>query len=407
VLKILSYVQHLYGVGHVFRAKRVAEALSARGHAVDLVLGGFEVPGLRVDGPTRHQLTPIRTVDGTYQHLVTREDRPIDDALMDERRDALLALYDTARPDVLVLEGFPLARRKFRFELIPLLERAKASDPRPLVVVSARDVLQRPARAKRIDEALQTFADFCDALLVHGDAAGSAMTESFPELAKLQGQTHFTGLVGPVQTRASGSGSDADVTGVDVVVSAGGGAVGETLLRAAIQGKPLSRMARARWLVLAGPNLSDGAFAELGDLAATHDVRLERFHPDLRGVMQNAALSISQAGYNTVADVLTTACRAVFVPFAEHGQNEQPARAHALQAIGRAMVVDEAGLTPERLARAIDAALALPEPIPRAFDGAVESAKIVERLASDRPASNKHQTSITDDLHQRRLGPTD
>ena len=43
--RVLFYVQHLLGIGHVARASRVAGALAEDGFAVTVVTGGTAVPG--------------------------------------------------------------------------------------------------------------------------------------------------------------------------------------------------------------------------------------------------------------------------------------------------------------------------------------------------------------------------
>ncbi len=51
--------------------------------------------------------------------------RPVGERWKAERRAALLAAFRAADPDVLLIEMFPFGRRRFRFELLPLLEAAR------------------------------------------------------------------------------------------------------------------------------------------------------------------------------------------------------------------------------------------------------------------------------------------
>jgi predicted glycosyltransferase len=382
-LRILSYVQHLKGVGHVFRAKRIAEAMAARGHDVTLVLGGFEIPGLEVAGVTTHQLTPIRAGDDGYTTLVTRGDALVGEDLMHARRDTLLDLLERTQPDAILLEGFPLARRKMRFELIPMLERAHEMTPRPVVFTSARDILERPRKPERVVEAIETFERFCDCLLVHGDRQAGEVSESFPEVAKLADRTIYTGLVGPTKTQSA-----AATERYDIIASAGGGAVGLPLLSAAIEAKSRSAAADLKWLVLTGPNLKQTDFDLLSDLGDRHGVTVSRFHPDLRSLMAGARVSIQQAGYNTVADLLVTRCAGVLVPYAAGVETEQTVRADALEARGRVVVVREAELSQDTLAAGIDQALQMDVPEWRIdLNGAEASAIAVEQDVARRRQS--------------------
>ena len=118
--------------------------------------------------------------------------------------------------------------------------------------------------------------------------------------------------------------------------------------------------------------------ADAGGSAAA-GVSVRAFVPDLAALLARARVSVSQAGYNTVADLLAARCRAVLVPYAEGGETEQPRRAAILADRGLAVVVEEAQLTPAALATAIDAALALPDPVfAVALDGADRTRSLIE-----------------------------
>src|SRR5690606_24439847 len=93
---------------------------------------------------------------------------------------------------------------------------------------------------------------------------------------------------------------------------------------------------------------------------ASEDIVVERARPDFPDLLKRARASVSQAGYNTVLDILTAGCPAVLVPFAQVKETEQQQRAEALARRGRAVVTSERTLTPEALAAAVDDAIALP-----------------------------------------------
>jgi predicted glycosyltransferase len=157
--------------------------------------------------------------------------------------------------------------------------------------------------------------------------------------------------------------------------------VGRELIRTAIAAKPLSRLASARWLAVTGPNIAAGELDELRRAGSRSDVAVERFVPDLARVLANARLSISQAGYNTVADILVARCRAVLVPFAAGGETEQTRRAELLEKRGLGVAVAEADLSAERLAEAVDRAMALPPPgLEVNLGGAARTATILKEL---------------------------
>jgi predicted glycosyltransferase len=93
---------------------------------------------------------------------------------------------------------------------------------------------------------------------------------------------------------------------------------------------------------------------------------------------------VSQAGYNTVLELLAHRVRAVVVPYEGSG-DEQPLRAGLLAERGLLEVVPEPALSPARLAAAMDATLGRPDfPAPARLDldGATRSVEILAELAA-------------------------
>ena len=62
--RILFYVQHLLGIGHLMRAGTLARALEAAGFDVLIVSGGTHVPGFDPGAARVVQLPPV-----SYTHL--------------------------------------------------------------------------------------------------------------------------------------------------------------------------------------------------------------------------------------------------------------------------------------------------------------------------------------------------
>ncbi len=101
------------------------------------------------------------------------------------------------------------------------------------------------------------------------------------------------------------------------------------------------------------------------DVAALHasageNVIVEPVRSDFPSLLRNAALSISQAGYNTVVETLCHGDRAVLVPFGTARETEQADRARVLVERGMVAAVAPDALTPASLAAAISRAWAGP-----------------------------------------------
>ncbi len=384
---VLVYVQHLLGIGHLMRARQIAEALADHGFDVHLVTGGMPIGGRMPRGVRTVQLPAIRVSDASFTPLRDATFEPIDDAYRTRRRELLLAAYAEAAPSAVLFETFPFGRRALRFELLPLLERIDATRPRPLVVSSIREILQLQHKPEREREMLAWAARWFDAIFVHGDRRFARFEDTFSFAGELLPPVHYTGFVAarPIAERnAADGGRD------EIVVSAGGGGVGVDLLATALAAQPHSRFRDRTWRVLAGPNITDAGFERLQSIAGKRAI-VERARVDFADVLQRAFVSISQAGYNTTLDVLASGARAVFVPFTGNGETEQRARGLRLAALDLAVVVDDRALTPLTLAQAVDDA-ATREAWGRwdfACDGATQTAVLLARLLDDRARAGR------------------
>ena len=385
--RVLFYVQHLQGVGHLYRAARIARAMAAAGLAVDLVSGGRPVPGLNAGSATLHQLAPLQCPDGDFANLRDGRGDPVDEAFKDRRREALLALFRESVPDAVIIEAFPFGRRQMGFELLAFLEAAASRDPKPLIVCSVRDILQVGKKPERPRETVDRINRFFERVLVHGDPAFAAREETFPAAGKFAAKVHYTGTgADPAPAGASDTdGNEGDQAGGEVLVSAGGGATDSgALLRAALAARPLSNLKDRPWRLLAGPNLAEDERAALV-AAAPKGVTVEANRDDFPSLLSRCAVSVSQAGYNTVAELLRAGCRAVVVPYSASGETEQSFRAGRLHERGLAQVVEETALNPKTLAAAVDAAAGGPAPETGGIDldGAENSAQLVKSWLGD------------------------
>ena len=381
-MRAMLYVQHLLGIGHLARTSHIAAALHRAGAEVTVVTGGLPVQGF--PGPdVGHVALPPVVAGAGFAGLVDGRGDAIDDAFRAGRRDRLLAAFAETRPDIVVTEAFPFGRRQMRFELLPLLEAVATAVPKPVLCASIRDILQENARPGRDAETVATVRAHYDHVLVHGNPAFVRLEETFPCASEIADRVLYTGLVSAPRPEPSPD-------RFDVVVSAGGGAVGAALIEA-VAGAALLLPEVARWCLIAGPNMPEDAFARLA-AGLRPDVALHRFRSDFRALLGSARLSVSQAGYNTVCDILGAGVRALLVPFASGGETEQSVRAARLAQGGRATVLAEDAIAPETMAAAIRTALAAPRPeTGEPLDGAERTARILIDLAAGRAP----QTAIT------------
>ncbi|MEX0697220.1 MAG: glycosyltransferase [Dongiaceae bacterium] len=375
--RVFFYVQSLLGVGHLSRAAAIARALDDAGLAVTFVSGGAPAPALDLGRATSVQLPPALAGDASFARIVDADGRPIDDDWRARRRALLLDAFARADPRLVLIELYPFGRRAFRFELLPLLEAMIGRRPRPAVACSLRDILVGKRDPARASETVSIVRRCFDRVLVHGDPRLIRLEATFPAAAEIADLVRYTGYV--VRAAAPGAGGAGQG---EVLVSAGGGAVGGPLLRAALAARPLTRLAAAPWRLIGGINMPEAELASLGR-AAPRGVAVERFRDDFPTLLRNCRLSVSQGGYNTVMEILAARTRAVVVPFADGAETEQSLRARLLAERGLLTVAETPEAAP--LAAAIDAALERAPPVSDIhLNGAARTAEIAAELVGRR-----------------------
>lgn len=352
----LLYVQHLLGIGHLMRAGALAQGLEAGGIRVVLVSGGMPVPVLDVGASRFEQLPPVRAADDSFKVLVDEAGNPVNDAWKARRRERLLAIFDREAPHILITELFPFGRRQMRFELEPLLERARSIRGPirlPVIASSVRDILVASSKKERTEDIIACARKYYDYVLIHGDQNVIPFERSFARAADIADLSHSTGyVVGPVPARQGPGAPGYD----EVIVSAGGGAVSEDLLKAAIGARAMCNLRGHTWRVLIGHNYPEEAFRACR-ASAPRGVFVERARSDFTQLLANCALSISQGGYNTVTEILATGARAVCLPFAGGRESEQSLRCRLLAERGLLQMVEHEHLSAEQVALAVDRAL--------------------------------------------------
>ena len=376
--RVLIYVQHLLGVGHLQRALQLSSALLRHGYQVDLVSGGrptqLQLPAnLRI-----HQLPPLYSADGSFSRLLDANGDEIDDDWRERRKRLLLDIFKSSSAQVLITETFPFGRRMLRFELLPLLEASRKSVECRQVIASIRDILQPRSKPERNRETCDLIEAYYDHVLIHGDENIARLEDSFAKADCIADKLFYSGYI------CAQTPPDAPVnTGADeVLVSAGGSATGLQILRAALAAKSLSACKDLHWRLLVSPAITTADFNLLQDLA-DDGVSVERNRTDFSELIKRARLSISQAGYNTMTDLLNSATPAVVIPYAEADEIEQTLRARALQARGRLIALNQSELGPESLARAMAAALASNAALAVNLNGADNSAAMITKWLND------------------------
>ena len=377
-MKVLIAVTHLLGTGHLSRALTLGRAFAAAGHQVCVASGGFPAPQLSYEGIDLVQLPPLRSDGVDFTRLLTPDGTVAEEAYHAARQQAVCDALRNMHPDVLITELYPFGRRSLKAEFLALLQAAHALPRRPVVLASIRDILAPPSKPKKAIEADAVIAEFYDSVLVHSDPAATRLDISWPVSDMLAGKLHYTGYVAP----PAAAPHPECAGGGEVLVSAGGGSVGDTLYETALDAARLTP--DTPWRLLVGG--SDAAERIARFKAAGSPAIIEAARPDFRQMLRHAAASVSMCGYNTALDLLQAGTPAVLVPFDAGKEVEQSLRAGSLAPLDGIEVLKTAELAPERLAQAVQDAITAP---PRAtegfrFDGAARTVEIAAELAEKR-----------------------
>lgn len=363
--KILFYCQYLAGMGHLVRSREIVQSLLGD-FQVCWVIGGEPIADFPLPAQAKVvYLAPLREAAGEL--LAIDESLEVVKA---KRVQTLLSTFETFQPDCVVTECFPFSKYKMSFELLPLLERAKAKQA--TIVCSLRDLIMTQkmspqGQARKVNRVHEQIHEYYDLVLVHGDRTLQSLEACFPTAADLECELFYTGFVAqqpnlPALTDRTPGQRETP----SIVASVGGGRDGYPLLKAVIDSAPiLASKSSHQILAFAGPFMPEHEFEALMAIAKPQtNVTLQRFTPDLLSELSQADLSVSLAGYNTTMDVLRTGVRSLMAPSPSKDQvDEQRRRAALLDQQGIVCLLSPEQLTPAALAQAIVQQLQTPAPM--------------------------------------------
>ncbi len=389
--RVLFYCQSLLGIGHFTRSRELLFAL--RDFDVCFLYGGEFVPGFELPAWVEVIYLPAIRSDAKFEQLYVVDGAESLPVIQARREELLRDAFDRFAPDVLMIELFPFGRKKFNFELLPLLAHARATRPAVKIVCSLRDILVRRADQARYEaEVCALINQYFDMLLIHADPRLQRLEETFGSVAGLKCAIRYTGYVAQTlsdqdaRDRPPQDKPEARVgTDPSILVSIGGGRVGHELIECVLDAE--TRLAgRRRLHILTGPHIPVERFQSLRQRAAGRShITLQRHTTQFLSLLRQADLSISMAGYNTCMDILSAGVRALVWPFTEHENGEQTLRARKLERLGYVSVLDPARFGPDYMASEIVRCLNLPPPAPAVrldLQGAPRTAELLTALLS-------------------------
>lgn len=391
--KLMFYCQHILGMGHLIRSMEIVRGLTAE-FDVCFINGGEVIQGFQAPPSVRVINLPAIKSDVEFQELC-----PVDPHLNLEdvkaaRQQQLLKVLQTFQPNVLMVELFPFGRRRFSFELIPLIEAARAQNAK--IISSLRDiVVTKSNQARHEAKVVRLMNQYFDQLLIHGDPSLHSLEESFSRVHDLQCDVRYTGYV--VQQPESNRLTIVDQISLAktepmILVSVGGGRFGHELLDCVVEAAEiLESKLPHRIQLFTGPFMPEEKFWALKTVARDrNNLYIHRYTPNLLAYMEKATLSISMSGYNTTMNILTAGVSAMMLPFTGNDDQEQTRRVERLSQLGKVRQIHPEDLRPGRLAEVIMAHLQhSPSQIEVDLNGVNNTAHFVKALTEGTLKKNR------------------
>jgi predicted glycosyltransferase len=233
-------------------------------------------------------------------------------------------------------------------ELLPTLHALRQNGRHTKLVLGVRDILDEPERTRKVlasNGSFDLIDEFYDEVWIYGSkSVFDTVTEyAFPE--SVVRKTFYCGyLKRPTVSTGRKEGPPR------ILVTTGGGGDGSDIIEAYLTGlASLPRNIALRSTVIFGPQMSQARRLELLQrFNYMADVNFLDFEADIANHYAESDVVVSQAGYNTVCELLSFSRRAILVP---RGQpvREQLIRARLMAERGFFECIEPQDLTPETL----------------------------------------------------------
>lgn len=355
-LRIALYSHDSLGLGHTRRNLAIAQALSdALPELTGRTLSGMLITGERTatsyrcpEGFDWLVVPGIRKKSGKYEarHLGVKSKR-----LFDIRSSVIGGALDAFRPHIVIVDRHPFG---IDGELIKPLKDLKAVKPETTFVLGLREVLDAPEVAaeewKRVG--VESVTDLFDRIWVYGDR------EIHDPLATGELPAEFAPMVDYTGLLSSGrkfSGRHNATIKPFVLTMLGGGSDGVNVAKAAAAA-PVP--AGVQHLVVTGPQMAAAERHEV-EAAAGPSTKVTNKVSDGMSYVASAEAVVSMAGYNTVAETLSTDTPAMLVPRTTP-RTEQIIRACGLGETGAIDWMDPSEATSEAIGQWLAEAVANP-----------------------------------------------
>jgi predicted glycosyltransferase len=312
-LRILMYSHDTFGLGHLRRCRTIAHSLVQAFKGVHvLIITGSQIAGA-FDLKARVDFVKIPSVIKLYNGEYTSLSQHINIAETIEWRTKIIrSTAESFAPDVLIVDKEPLGLKK---ELLPTLQYLKKRGCR--LVVGLRDVLDDDellATEWARNDTLRHVARSYDDIWIYGPEGFWNPLNGLPLPKAVADICTYTGFLRREMPQAIPK-TDLALPQRYILVTAGGGGDGSSLMRAAIRARALDRQGCLPLVMVLGPFMNGDERGAIRQLAAPDpDIHILDFVNQPESLMDGAAAIIGMAGYNTFCEILSFDKPALLVP---------------------------------------------------------------------------------------------
>ncbi len=364
--RILIYSHDTFGLGHLRRARAIANGLVADrpGRSVVILSGSPVIGSFAFDAGVDYVRVPgvTKLPSGGYRSL--NLNMALDEAVA-LRAAIIRQTADTFAPDLFLVDKEPTG---FHGEVLETLELLKVRGCR--LVLGLRDVLDDPVllAPEWTRKGAAAALDLYDAIWVYGLRAVheplAGLTEAGLALPDLVGRLSYTGYLRREAPQASGLSRYPKVTrGPFLLVTPGGGGDGVDLVEWVLRTYETRAVPHAALIVFGPFYPAEQRAAVLARIAAHPRLDALAFDAQLEVLMDRAAGVVAMGGYNTFCEILSFDRPALIVP-RTRPRREQLIRARAAAALDLVDMLapedGEGGPTPADLDRMAAQLAALP-----------------------------------------------
>ena len=244
-------------------------------------------------------------------------------------------------------------------ELLPTLQALRRNGRSTKLVLGVRDILDDPERTRKVlagNGSFEVIDEFYDEVWIYGSKAIFDTTKEYGFPESVIRKTFYCGYLKRPTVAARRSDGPPRI-----LVTTGGGGDGSDLIEAYLTGlSTLPRNVALRSTVIFGPQMPQARRLEiLRRFDYMADVNFMEFEAEIANRYAESDVVVSQAGYNTVCELLSFSRRAILVPRSEPVR-EQLIRARLMAQRGFFECIEPQALTPATLISRVLEALDVP-----------------------------------------------